>query len=679
MELKNLIFFLLRRFAIIAVSLLAALAGAVLVIAVAPKQYTAVAKLSYATDSNILSSILSSLAIQRQSSALDVEPEFHVERITVAPVYKELVQRLDLTDNGGEPLHWQDIAKAPPFISTLFPKPLVEVKQVEDAELIEIEARADTPEQAALMANTFVRLYIEQQYERHSQQCSNALEFLETEMKSFQQDYDKALQALKELKQEKGFYSLENISQAELTRFNELLREQDNTLQSMAENAATMVVLRKQLSRLGLDSASPTALSQNPQLRKLKSDLVDAQVELRAMELVYTKEHPQRKALEARIDKLQKDLAKEIEIQKQTAEQLQELEQQQESLQSRLDELEVNIERYRIRLSRFPEQEMELSKLRFALENVEDVYKPLYDTYLRILSAQTLAITDLWTPQPAEPPQESNPSSPSKGKSVALALFFGTCFGLVAAYTLDVLDPRPRYRQTYQSLGWPVLGIVSGPVQSPHSRLTRWLTAAGIRRSRAAQAEEIGHAAAFLLREQRNRAVVVAGAASRMDASQLASLLAVFEAGSSRRVLLVDAFAERPTLHAMFRLSAGPGVRQVLEGATPFKDAVRPTRIQGLDVLPWGGKTGGQELPEALELQAMLQKALGQYDQVVVLAAPFLEGGSKYPASALPGEIILLFDHRQASESLLARVQDFAGRVGAEPLGLVVTHATWLA
>src|SRR5262249_4094855 len=66
--------------------------------------------------------------------------------------------------------------------------------------------------------------------------------------------------------------------------------------------------------------------------------------------------------------------------------------------------------------------------------------------------------------------------------------------------------------------------------------------------------------------------------------------LAVAIAQSGRKVILIDADMRRPRVHRIFGLTARRGLAQVIAGAAEAAEAVQPTVIPNLFVMPCGAR-----------------------------------------------------------------------------------------
>jgi polysaccharide biosynthesis transport protein len=121
------------------------------------------------------------------------------------------------------------------------------------------------------------------------------------------------------------------------------------------------------------------------------------------------------------------------------------------------------------------------------------------------------------------------------------------------------------------------------------------------------------------------RVVMVTSALQGEGKTSLSSHLAASLARAGRRIVLIDGDLRRPSLHRLLEQPEGPGLAECLRGEAALADAVRPTTIGGLSLLP-----AGQCSPETLV--ALAQDGMGelvrqlrdQYEFVLVDSSPVL-------------------------------------------------------
>ncbi|HUQ69974.1 MAG TPA: polysaccharide biosynthesis tyrosine autokinase [Planctomycetaceae bacterium] len=101
--------------------------------------------------------------------------------------------------------------------------------------------------------------------------------------------------------------------------------------------------------------------------------------------------------------------------------------------------------------------------------------------------------------------------------------------------------------------------------------------------------------------------------------------LALAAAQSGKKVLLIDADLRRPMLHTLFGLPEDIGLSEVLAGEIEFLNAIRPTTIETLSVLPAGKPpTSPSELLSSSALSKVLADARREFDLVFVDGPPLL-------------------------------------------------------
>lgn len=119
--------------------------------------------------------------------------------------------------------------------------------------------------------------------------------------------------------------------------------------------------------------------------------------------------------------------------------------------------------------------------------------------------------------------------------------------------------------------------------------------------------------------------VMVTSAVDLEGKTTVASQLAASLARCGRRTLLLDADIRSPSLHELFDMPAEPGLCEVLRGELELDDAIRPTRLPSLWLLP-GGRCDGEAV-QALAKDAIAGVLSGlrpEFDFIILDSAPVL-------------------------------------------------------
>src|SRR5262249_42491525 len=119
--------------------------------------------------------------------------------------------------------------------------------------------------------------------------------------------------------------------------------------------------------------------------------------------------------------------------------------------------------------------------------------------------------------------------------------------------------------------------------------------------------------------------VMVTSALEGEGKTSLASHLAASLARSGRKTLLIDGDLRKPAAHRPFALPLEPGLCELLRGEVHPGDAIQPTRLSRLWLVPAGAwdSHATQALSQG-NLQGIFAQARGQFDFIVIDSSPVL-------------------------------------------------------
>jgi tyrosine-protein kinase Etk/Wzc len=139
-----------------------------------------------------------------------------------------------------------------------------------------------------------------------------------------------------------------------------------------------------------------------------------------------------------------------------------------------------------------------------------------------------------------------------------------------------------------------------------------------------------------------NRILMICGPLPRMGKSFVSANLAVLLAEAGKKVLLIDADFQRGRLHRDFGVSNDFGLRTVVVEQVELEDAITPTQIDGLDLLPRG--MGEPPYDQVLEQGLMkIAAVLGDYyDHIIVDAPPVLSLSTSAIVGRVAGASIMV-------------------------------------
>ena len=149
--------------------------------------------------------------------------------------------------------------------------------------------------------------------------------------------------------------------------------------------------------------------------------------------------------------------------------------------------------------------------------------------------------------------------------------------------------------------------------------------------------------------------------------------IAMAFAGAEQRVLLVDADMRKPTLHAAFDAPISPGLAEVLEARTTWRECVRPSGQPGLDLLCAGvPRTSPSELLRSASVAERIAEWTAAYDLVVFDLPPALAVADAEILANELDAVVLLYRSGGVHREALATMARKLSRAGANVVGAVV-------
>lgn len=220
---------------------------------------------------------------------------------------------------------------------------------------------------------------------------------------------------------------------------------------------------------------------------------------------------------------------------------------------------------------------------------------------------------------PAVPPDQ--PSAPPRRLIEAGGILVAVVLGSVAALLLERGRPRIRTaRDVVELTAWPVIGRI------PRARALRARPLAAL--ADPAVGAAVRSLRTVLLQEMQPGESLTVGVTSGVPGEGKTTTAVSLAAAAARidvRVVLVDGDLRRPGVARAFGIQPTPGVAQVLRGTVALVDALRPSRIVGLDILPTAADSdAGDLIPR--RFGEVLGDLRTKYDVVFVDCPPLLTG-----------------------------------------------------
>ena len=211
---------------------------------------------------------------------------------------------------------------------------------------------------------------------------------------------------------------------------------------------------------------------------------------------------------------------------------------------------------------------------------------------------------------------------------ISTAAGMGSFFGVIAL--IGLLEWRTRrvdgVDQVVTDLGMRVIGTVPA---FPNKASLKAAEAAGNANWRFILNESINSTRTMLLhaaRSQSMQVVMVTSATQGEGKTSLTSQLAGSMATAGMRTLIVDCDLRNPSIHKLFELNLSIGVSEVLCQEADVSDAVQPTTVPNLWIIPAGQCSNRviAALAQGHPLETLFNRLRGQFDFIIVDSCPVL-------------------------------------------------------
>ena len=267
------------------------------------------------------------------------------------------------------------------------------------------------------------------------------------------------------------------------------------------------------------------------------------------------------------------------------------------------------------------------------------------------------------------------PSTPQKGRVMAVALFLGLLSGGGLTVLRDLLDQKLRSGDEISALlGLSVLGAV--PTMSRRIKISARGQYVHVQPdSPEAEAFRTVRTAIFFgTPKEKAQTILVTSPAQGDGKSTLASNLAIAMAQAGQRTILLDADFRRPVQHAIFEIAPDEnGLSAVVAGTEKVAQAIRRTQIEGLEVIPSGPKVPNPaEILNSPRFGKLLDRLCEAYDRIIVDAPPVTVVTDAQIIGAICGITVLVLRADKSTKKLGERAIDALHRVGANLIGAVV-------
>ena len=541
----------------------------------------------------------------------------------------------------------------------------VDFAPVKESDVIKITARSNDPEEASLIANTYVHVYANRDVSSSRAKLRTVREFLQSQLTTKHHQLDSIEQSLQSYMAQSGIVSLDAEADRVINQLSQLEATRDGLEGEIASHQKTLTSLKAEFTTQEPNVAKAMSEQNDGYIRMLQGQLARLEVE---RDLVA----PQKSAsgtgeenartnrlndLEAQISQLRKTLrtrtesllgsvipeSREVSSVQGYASILGQLKQQIIQEQVELDGLIAKktalsrvIKDYDRQFNQIPQKNIKFAKLQRARLSTEKLYLLVEERFNEAGITESSEFGSVNIMAAASVPLR--PISPKPLLNLTIALLLGIAGGFGITIVRSSLDTRLRGPDDLKRLGISPIGVIQKMQKGAQTALAGTNGGAhdkpfdpslvvyhnpllsdseGYRHLRTAiqdsiNKEPIGIIAVTSANQQEGKSTVTAN---------LSLSFALMEG----KCLLIDADLRRPTAHKLFGLQREPGLGEVLTGKADVHAVVHKDVVENLDLLTAGGAVDNPaELLARHTMVEFIQKIRSRYRIVLLDTPPLL-------------------------------------------------------
>ncbi len=604
---------------VVALSVLVAVAGAVIVSLFLPKYWVATATL------------LPSEAVIRQDapSPADMENRAPVEN---SPRDRKVANLVVLAKSRTVAERVSQRVHIPP-IQLLRLVSCERITRDENAvatDMIGISVRYSNPSMAVEATNAWAEEFAKF-HEQVSQREAEATRlFLEALLRTTRSQLDRAAAELAAFRRRHLVADLPQEINAAISELTPLRSERDEMRARVADIQARLATRRQQARGLTPTKTVTSAEVPAATIDVLQKSIGDAKAEFLKLSQIYTDDYYRVKQLKQQIAQLQTELARqqrmtqpvvrviEDPVYGKIAADVKDLQADSNAGQARLARLDNLIQAREARMGSFSAIDLGLSERRRVYEEADKRYAAVaaqaHAARLNErIAAQAGAIRLIDAAKSADGPLHVGPSL---AQLLLCGALLGLLVGLSIVVAVETLDTRVRTAtDAAELLELPVTGIIpriptNGGPPSPSALISHNSPMSPFAESYHFLATEVLLDARS---EEAARSIMVATAKPNQGGTSTLCNLAITLAQAGKRVVLIDADLRRPSLHKLFRVPNDLGLADVLRDEAAVVACMKTTPVDNLALMTAGSNI---ENPWALLKSARLNRLVEEMKQV---------------------------------------------------------------
>ncbi|MBE2279101.1 MAG: polysaccharide biosynthesis tyrosine autokinase [Ignavibacteriaceae bacterium] len=589
----------------------------------------------------------------------------------------------------GDPLK----LKSPDAIAAML-NGVVTIEQKRGLDFVTISANSPSPYEAALISNTYTRIYREINLELNRDQLSLVKKFLNGQREEKMNELKSAEEDLKTYQEIGGIVALDaQASQliSSLANFESQKRMNDIDLKSTQQ---TLKTYKDELAKIDPNlSAYIENFQSEAYLKSLQTEI--AKLELNRDVAVSTiPESPAKAAAVKDYDYKIAELRKKLEVAiekfkmslfagtpaevRELTQKIIEQEIKLQGLQISAIEIAAVIRNLEIKFNQLPTSSIELARLTRNREALEKLYILVEQRYQEALINEQSQPGNVTIIDSARIP--GFPSKPNRLLIIFAGFIIGMVFAVAFALVRNYLDNTIKTPEDIQKYNLPVLTWIphiEGLDSSKDIKASEFIVyhRPDSIPSEAFRALRTRFQFAIPDSDVSMKTILITSSAPAEGKTLICNNLAASFAQLGKRVVVIDCDLRKPRIHSFYSVNRYPGLVDHLFGIVPFEEVLRPSEMKDLYFITAGTiPPNPTELLESKKLHEFLEYLKTQFDYIIIDSPPVVAVADSEVLSKYVDAALLVVSANVTERDLMVRAAEIMQRGKHHFVGTVLNN-----
>ena len=575
-----------------------------------------------------------------------------------------------------------------------------------ESDFIAITARSTNNREAALIANTYAKVYHDRNFYLSRAQSRSVREFIEDQLAAKQNDLEQAEQQLKSYMERHGIVSMDDETKRVINQVSSLearLGEIEVELKSLENVHAS---LQDQLEEHEPNIARNIGSADNAYIRMIQEQMAELEVErdLTLTQNPGAKDDERYRRMIAEIDEQLNDLRQNLERRTeqymrslspgsetgpagfvmQLKQRIIENDIQRQGLELKADAIEESLEKYERQFNELPQVNLEYARLQRTRNSAEQMYLMLERRYNEALITEQSEFGSVNIIDRAQVP--STPVGTNFSRNIILSLLLGAGLGIGLVIGREHWFGPVRIPEDLQKNNFDVLTTVAsmnqevkkfstnGKIEVDGKKLDNMLIMIGNPLSPSAESYRLLRTnLQYTQIDKKINSLLVTSPSPGEGKTTTAANLAISYAQTGERALLIDCDLRKPALANDLHMATKPGITEMLTGDVSFDDAVQSTVVENLDFLATGVlPVNPSELLGSKKMKSLIESVSERYRIIILDSPPVLAASDPLVLSTITDGVLIVAASNKTRGKELELTRDSLTRIGSTIIGVVL-------